>query len=158
MATTAFSTRTPVPTSVTEHQPNDSILYNYNIYYNNNYNNTVSLSLSVSLNTIGECMRQTLGYLPNENTREQLMELLDLGAQVDLICAVLEYTKARAPRPSWAYAYKVAMVHVKQGNVSADAFNASVREFWSNKTEKASYVPGYFNVSCPYDREDGLPY
>ena len=155
MATTAFSAQTSVPTSVSDQHHSDSILYNYNIYYNNN--NTVSLSLSVSLNTIAECMRQTLGYLPNENTREQLMELLELGAQVDLICAVLEYTKARAPRPSWAYAYKVAMVHVKQGNVCAEMFNASVREFWSNKTAKAAYMPGYFNVTCPYDREEDLP-
>ena len=158
MATTASCTRTLVPTNVSQFpvsHSNDSILYN--IYYNNNY--TVSLSLSVSLNTIGECMRQMLGYLPNDNTREQLIELLELGAQVDLICAVLEYTKARAPRPSWAYAYKVAKVHVKQGNVSAESFNASVRDFWSNKTTKASYVPGYFNVKCPYDLpEEDLPY
>lgn len=152
MATTVSSTRTLVPTN-DPHQ-NDSILYN--IYYNNNY--TVSLSLSSSLNTIGECMRQTLGYLPNDNTRMQLLELIDLGAQVDLICAVLEYTKARAPRPSWAYAYKVAKVHVKQGNVSAESFNESVRDFWSNKTAKAQYIPGYFNVECPYDRLDDLPY
>lgn len=116
-----------------------------NIIY---YNNTVSLSLSSSYDLIAECMEMQLGYLPNDRTRRQIVQLLQAGASAEMVCAVIEYTKQYAPRPSWAYAHRVAVNQLELGNSTAEAFCTAAEAFWSRKTVPA-YKPGYFTVSRP---------
>lgn len=116
-----------------------------NIIY---YNNTVSLSLSSSYDLIAECMEAQLGYLPNDRTRRQIVQLLQKGAAAEMICAVIEYTKQYAPRPSWAYAHRVAVNQLELGNTTADAFCSAAEAFWSRKAAPL-YKPGYFTASRP---------
>lgn len=116
-----------------------------NIIY---YNNTVSLSLSSSYDLICECMESQLGYLPNDRTRRQIVQLLQAGAAAEMICAAIEYTKAYAPRPSWAYAHRVASNQLELGNSTAEAFCAAAEAFW-NRRSKPKYKPGFFNVTRP---------
>lgn len=116
-----------------------------NIIY---YNNTVSLSLSSAYDLIAECMEAQLGYLPNDRTRRQIVQLLQAGAAAEMICAVIEYTKQYAPRPSWAYAHRVAVNQLELGNSTAEAFCTAAEAFWSRKATPA-YKPGYFTASRP---------
>lgn len=118
---------------------------NTNIIY---YNYTVSLSLSSSYDLIAECMVAQLGYLPNDRTRRQIVQLLQQGAAAEMVCAVIEYTKQYAPRPSWAYAFRVACNQLELGNTTAEAFSAAAEAFWSRKAAPL-YKPGYFTAARP---------
>ena len=116
-----------------------------NIIY---YNHTVSLSLSSSYDLIAECMEAQLGYLPNDRTRRQIVQLLQQGAAAEMVCAVIEYTKQYAPRPSWAYAHRVACNQLELGNTTAEAFSAAAEAFWSRKAAPL-YKPGFFTAARP---------
>lgn len=123
-----------------------------NIIY---YNHTVSLSLSSSYDLIAECMEAQLGYLPNDRTRRQIVQLLQQGAAAEMVCAVIEYTKQYAPRPSWAYAHRVACNQLELGNTTAEAFSAAAEAFWSRKAAPL-YKPGFFTAARP-DYSKQLP-
>ena len=93
-------------------------------------------------------MEAQLGYLPNDRTRYQIVQLLQQGASAEMVCAVIEYTKQYAPRPSWAYAHRVACNQLELGNTTAEAFSAAAEAFWSRKAAP-QYKPGYFTAVRP---------
>ncbi len=120
------------------------------LYYNNNYRVSLSFSLSEGFSLIAACMQAQLGYTPNDRARQGIMQLLQAGALPEMICAVIEYTKQNAPRPSWAYAFKVASAQIELGNTTAEAFSAAVEAYWQQTDAK--YKPGYFTAQKPQRR------
>lgn len=131
-----MATGTAVPSSIHNHttdRPTNKIYIN-NIYIR-----------ARARETVRNCFASQLGYWPSEATSNEVEQLLDDGADVSLICAVIEYTARTAPRPTWRYACTVVRRQLAAGVTDADGFNAACAAFWAaRKATKAEYKAGYY--------------
>lgn len=156
MATTGCSTPAPAPTTIRQFptrararedipESDTDTRYIYNNIYIRAREDTTAL--------VQSCFVHQLGYWPSTGAMEQLRQLMDEGAGADLVCAVLEYTAATAPKPSWAYARTVLRKQLNAGVRTAEAFNAACEAYYAARAEAASaapaYTPGYYKGGGP---------
>ncbi len=101
---------------------------------------TNCIQTSVPTSDLSLCLsayQYTLGYPASRSVQIQLIKLLETDC-ASLICAVLEYTAATAPRPSWPYARAVINKQLAMGNKSAEGFNAACERY---RAEHAGQAP-----------------
>lgn len=89
---------------------------------------------------ITKCYTANLGYWPTPSIMDELLSMVEAGADVSLLCAVLEYTAQTAPRPTWAYARVVLRKQLAAGVRDADGFNAACNAF---RAARAAALPAY---------------
>lgn len=149
----------------------------YNNYYNNNY--PVD---GISPKQDNNARAQDPGWLAIEGAyyatfgraiapvvRAQMLSMVEQGAALDLIAAVIEYS-ASAPRPSWAYARTVLRRQMDMGTRTAAEFTAACSEYRRKAAERAarpdcwSADQGYYSSRAPrklreqcYDQRDYGP-
>lgn len=133
----------------------------YNNYYNNNY--PVD---GISPKQDNNARAQDPGWLAIEGAyyatfgraiapvvRAQMLSMVEQGAALDLIAAVIEYS-ASAPRPSWAYARTVLRRQMDIGTRTAAEFVTACSEYRRKAAERAA-GPRRVAEQCYSQREYG---
>ena len=133
----------------------------YNNYYHNNY--PVD---GISPKQDNNARAQDPGWLAIEGAyyatfgraiapviRAQMLSMVEQGAALDLIAAVIEYS-ASAPRPSWAYARTVLRRQMDMGTRTAAEFVTACSEYRRKAAERAA-GPRRVAEQCYSQREYG---
>ena len=133
----------------------------YNNYYNNNY--PVD---GISPKQDNNARAQDPGWLAIEGAyyatfgraiapviQAQMLSMVEQGAALDLIAAVIEYS-ASAPRPSWAYARTVLRRQMDMGTRTAAEFVTACSEYRRKAAERAA-GPRRVAEQCYSQREYG---
>lgn len=136
----------------------------YNNYYNNNYpvdgispkQDNNARAQDPGWLAIEGAYYATFGRVIAPVVRAQMLSMVEQGAALDLIAAVIEYS-ASAPRPSWAYARTVLIRQLAMGTRTAEQFEAACDSYRRKAAEKAASWRGKILPEQNYSQREYGP-